>query len=333
MNRKSSAIALGLAIAGVLVLYSTTYTVNFHEMAIRTRFGKPSGVEREAGLHFKWPFFIDSVAKIDRRKQYAESPLVQTATRDGLQVVVRAYLFWEVSATDEGANAFFQSYGGSLEKANDDLAQTLGGAVKAVAGFDFEQLVGPNARLDDAEQAILAGVRASRKIGIEPVAVGISQVVLPQKTTVSVLTRMGEVQNTLAKLETARASSQAEAIKSQATSQVETIRAFALQWGARIEAKGNEEAASYYQEMRQYSELATFLAWIDALRAGLRGSTTFVGDTTRAPFHLLDFDSPIDAKGLPRPKASASAETSAGASDAESTTSPTDVSAAEVANP
>ena len=125
MNKRSSAIALGLAIAAVLVLYSTTYTVSFHEMAIRTRFGKPAGVEREPGLHFKWPFFVDSVTKIDRRKQFAESPLVQTLTRDGLQVVVQAYIFWQVSEGDEGANAFFQSYGGSLENANEDLEQTL----------------------------------------------------------------------------------------------------------------------------------------------------------------------------------------------------------------
>ncbi|MFM7052225.1 MAG: SPFH domain-containing protein [Planctomycetota bacterium] len=307
MNKKTSAIALGLAIVAVLVLYSTTYTVNFHEIAIHTRFGKPAGVEREAGLHFKLPFFIDSVTKIDRRKQFVESPLVQTTTRDGLQVVVQAYLFWQVKESDEEAQAFFVSYGGSLDDAGKDLEQALSGAVKAVAGFSFDELVGPKARLEDAEKAILAGVAGSKKVGIEPISVGISQVVLPQKTTVSVLSRMSEVQNTLAKLEAAKANSQAEALKSQATSQVETIRAFALQWAARIEAKGNEEATVYYERMKQHSDLATFLAWIDALKAGLRGSTTFVGDTTTAPFHLLDLSSEVGGKGIPEPKKSADA--------------------------
>ncbi|MFZ9914703.1 MAG: SPFH domain-containing protein [Phycisphaerales bacterium] len=308
MNKKTSAIALGLAIVAVLVLYSTTYTVNFHEIAIHTRFGKPAGVEREAGLHFKLPFFIDSVTKIDRRKQFVESPLVQTTTRDGLQVVVQAYLFWQVKESDDDAQAFFVSYGGSLDDAGKDLEQALSGAVKAVAGFAFEDLVGPKARLEDAEKAILAGVAGSKKVGIEPISVGISQVVLPQKTTISVLSRMSEVQNTLAKLEGAKANSQAEALKSQATSQVETIRAFALQWAARIEAKGNEEATVYYERMKKHSDLATFLAWIDALKAGLRGSTTFVGDTTTAPFHLLDMTTEIGAKGIPEPpKATAAA--------------------------
>ncbi|MDI9404657.1 MAG: SPFH domain-containing protein [Limnohabitans sp.] len=301
MNKRSSAIALGIAIVAVLVLYSTTYTVNFHEIAIRTRFGVPAGVERDPGLHFKFPFFVDNVTKIDRRKQLVESPLVQTSTRDGLQVVVQAYLFWQVTDGDDGAQKFFQSYGGSLEDASKDLEQALAGAVKAVAGFNFDELVGPKARLADAETAILSGVNNAAKTGIAPVSVGLAQVVLPQKTTVSVLSRMAEVQNTLARLETAKASSQAEALKSQANSQADTIRAFAAQWAARIEAKGNEEAAVYYERMTKHADLATFLAWIDALRAGLRGSTTFVGDTTTAPFHLLDLSTPVDSKGVPRP--------------------------------
>ena len=306
MNKRSSVIALGLAIIAVLVLYSTTYTVSYHEIAIRTRFGKPAGVQRDAGLHLKMPFFVDTVTKVDRRKQLVESPLVQSTTKDGLQIVVQAYLFWQVQDTDDAAQAFFMSYGGSLEEASKDLEQTLAGAVKAVASFNFDELVGPNAKLADAEKAILAGVAASTKTGVQPVMVGLSQVVLPQKTTVSVLSRMSEVQNTLAKLEGAKASSQAQALTSQANSQASTIRDFASQWATRIEAKGTEEATQYYKQLDEHAELATFLAWIDAMRAGLRGSTTYVGDTTTAPFHLLDLSSPVDASGVPQPKGSTS---------------------------
>jgi membrane protease subunit HflC len=321
MNKRTSAFTLGIAIVLVLVLYSTTYTVNFHEFAIRTRFGVPAGVEREAGLHFKFPFFVDSVTKIDRRLQFAESPLQTVQTSDGLQVVVRAYLFWKVKDSDKEAQDFFVSYGGSLDSANSDLEQTLAGAVKAVGGFRFEDLVGPKARLADAEKAILAGVAGAQKVGVEPVAVGLSQIVLPQKTTVSVLSRMSEVQNTLAKLENAKANSAAEALRSQAKSQSDTIVAFANQWASRIEGRGSEEATAYYERMKQYSELATFLAWLDAMRAGLRGSTTFIGDTTRAPFHLLDFGAAVDGRGVPQPaeeaaaKAAASASESAGATE------------------
>ena len=303
MNKRTSAFALGFVILLVLVLYSTTYTVNFHEFAIRTRFGVPAGVEREAGLHVKYPFFIDSVTKIDRRMQLVESPLQTVQTRDGLHVVVRAYLFWRVRDDDKDAQAFFTSYRGSLQDAAANLEQTLAGAVKSVSGFNFDELVGPNARLEDAEKAILSGLEGAKKTGIEPTSVGLSQIVLPQKTTVSVLARMAEVQNTLASLEKAKANSQAEALRGQAKSQADTIVAFTTQWASRIEGKGSEEATAYYERMKDYSDLATFLAWIDALKAGLRGSTTYIGDTTRAPFHLLDLGAKVDAKGIPQPQA------------------------------
>jgi cytochrome c556 len=133
-------------------------------------------------------------------------------------------------------------------------------------------------------------------------ACGGPALVLPQKTTVSVLSRMAEVQNTLAKLESAKAASQAEALKSQASSQADTIRAFATQWASRIENKGNAEATVYYERMKEHAELATFLAWIDAMKAGLRGSTPSVGDTSQAPFHLFDLSTRPDRNGIPQPK-------------------------------
>ena len=55
MNR-TIGIVVGALIVLVLVLYNTTYTVNFHEIAIVTRFGKPAGVITEPGLHMKAPF-------------------------------------------------------------------------------------------------------------------------------------------------------------------------------------------------------------------------------------------------------------------------------------
>jgi hypothetical protein len=47
--------------------------------------------------------------------------------------------------------------------------------------------------------------------------------------------------------------------------------------------------------------LAVFLAWLDTLKAGLRGSTTFVTDTAQAPFHLLEIDAQPGSSGIPQP--------------------------------
>ncbi|MFN5497543.1 MAG: hypothetical protein ACK5C3_13325, partial [bacterium] len=99
--------------------------------------------------------------------------------------------------------------------------------------------------------------------------------------------------------------------------QADTIVAFATQWASRIEGKGSEEATAYYEKMKEYSDLATFLAWLDALKAGLRGSTTYIGDTTRAPFHLLDLDAPVGANGIPQPSGEKKQSASATATESE----------------
>ena len=40
---------------------------------------------------------------------------------------------------------------------------------------------------------------------------------------------------------------------------------------------------------------------LDTLKAGLRGSTTFVTDTAQAPFHLLEIDAETGPSGIPQP--------------------------------
>ena len=295
-------IAAGAVILLVLTLFNTTYTVNYHELAVATRFGKPMEVVQQPGLHFKAPFFIDSVTKLDTRLQLSESNLETVLTKDGQQVVVRAFLLWRVDPKSEAAMAFFTGYG-TLDAAGKELETRLNASIRGAVGrFAFTDLIGANSRLPDAEQAILEDLNRNPMAGVEARSVGLSQVVLPPKTTIAVVKRMSAVQETLANLEESRGQAEADAIKSQAASQADTIRNFADQWAAEIEAVGNTEATRYYEQMKQEADLAIFLAWLDTLRASLTGSTTFVTDMTKAPFHMIDLDAATDANGIPQPQ-------------------------------
>lgn len=298
---KTLPVLTGAVIVVVLMLFNTTYTVNYHEVAVATRFGKPSGVVRDPGMHFKAPFFIDGVTKIDTRQQLSESNLETVLTKDGQQVVVKAFMLWRVDPKGDSALKFFTSYG-TLEAASREIETRLNASIRGAVGqFAFSDLIGARSRLPDAEKAIVVDLQRNPMDGIEPVTVGLSQIVLPPKTSIAVIKRMSAVQETLANLEEAKGASAAEALRSQAKSQADIIMNFADQWAARIEAKGNEEATRYYQEMKGEAELAIFLAWLDTLRMSLSQSTTYITDTTRAPFHLIDLDAPVDAKGIPQP--------------------------------
>ncbi|MDA0802382.1 MAG: SPFH domain-containing protein [Planctomycetota bacterium] len=298
--RKRIPIILGLALLAILVLFNTTYTVGEHEIAIVSRLGRPAEVVDESGLHLKAPFFIDQVTTLDTRLQLIESPLETVLTKDGQQVVAQAFLLWRINPSAAQALDFHASFG-ELSAAEGELETRLQGALRLLGGFEFNQLIGTSSKIGDAEAAILADLQATSTTGIEVVKVGISQLVLPPKTTVAVLRRMSAVQETLGNLEESKGAAAADAIKSMAATQADTIRAFTSQWAAEIEAKGAEEAATYYEQMRSEAELAIFLAWLDTLKASLSGSTTFVGDMSRPPFHLLDPDAPISPEGIPVP--------------------------------
>jgi modulator of FtsH protease HflC len=292
----------GAVIVLVLMLFNTTYTVNYHEVAIATRFGKPAGVVREPGMHLKAPFFIDGVAKIDTRQQLSESNLETVLTRDGQQVVVKAFMLWRVDPKGDEALKFFTSYG-SLEAASREIETRLNASIRGAVGqFAFGDLIGAGSRLPDAEKAIVVDLQRNPMDGVEPVTVGLSQIVLPPKTSGAVIKRMSAVQETLANLEESRGQAEADAIKSMAATQADTIRNFAEQWAAEIEAVGNTEATRYYEQMKNEADLAIFLAWLDTLKTSLSGSTTFVTDMTKAPFHMIDLDTPTDAKGIPQPR-------------------------------
>ena len=300
-------IIVSVLIILILIAFNTTYSVNFHEVAIKTRFGKPVQIIQEPGLHFKAPFFIDRITKIDTRKQLIDSPLETVLTRDGQQVMIEAFLLWKVDDS-ESADAqtspaldFFNSYE-TVARASNDLEQQLQGALRVVGGYDFSDLIGVNSRLQDAEAEILADLRTTVKNGVMPVAVGINRMILPESTSISVIRRMAAVQQTLAQLERQRGSAAAQNLESQAATKADTIRNFATQWAAQIESQGNEEADRFYREMQKDAELAILLAWRDTLRDSLTGNTTFITDTTRAPFHLLDLDAPTNENGLPMPQ-------------------------------
>jgi regulator of protease activity HflC (stomatin/prohibitin superfamily) len=294
-------IAIGGLLLLILVLFNTTYTVRFHELAVRTRFGKPAGIERGAGLHLKMPFFIDQVTKLDTRLQLVESTLETILTVDQQQVVVQAFLLWRIDDGEQSSLDFFTAYG-SIEQANRQLEQQLQGALRAVGGFRFADLIGEGSKLPEAEDAILKDLLGHNLRGIKLVSVGISQILLPPKTTNAVLARMAAVQDTLARLEESKGRSEAEALKSNARTLADTIRNFADQWAAQISARGDAEAARYYEQMAQYRELAIFLTWLDTLRSGLSGATTFVTDVSKEPFHLLDPSATTTELGIPKPR-------------------------------
>ncbi len=298
---KGLAIFVGGLLLVILVLFSTTYTVQFHEVAVKTRYGRTSerSVVTKPGLHFRLPFFVDHVTKFDKRLRLAETPLVEVGTADEQSVAVRAFLLWNI---DEDNALMFSKSGTDLE-VQEHVRDALRDALSAsLSQYAFDDLIGPESRLADAEAAILDRLSVLGSLGIEPVSVGLSQVLLPPKVTTAVLARMQAVRQKLAETERAKGEAEAVAIQARANTVADKLRAFAEARAEEIKFKSNELAAGYLEEMAEDEELAIFFVWLETLEDSLKQEVTiFLTDDT-APWHLMNVSMLPGTTGIPQPQ-------------------------------
>jgi membrane protease subunit HflC len=297
---KAFAVIVGLLLLVLLVLFSTTYTVRFHEVAVKTTFGKEETVQDQAGVHFRFPLFIDRVSKYDTRIQLVETPLVEAPTADGQSVVVRSFLMWRIAP--DNVVRFAQSFP-DMAEADRPLRDHLQTAVRGGLGrYGFDDLIGAESQLAEAEQAILDQLGSLQDMGVEPVTVGVSQMVLPAKTTKAVLARMQATRSQLAEAERAKGNSDAVGIRSEAKTTVEKFQAFANQRAEEIRGLGEGMAAKFLAEMSENEELARFMMDVETLKEALSGFTTIFLTDESEPWHLLNEASGGTPGAIPRPQ-------------------------------
>ncbi len=300
--KRPIAIFSGIALLLILLLFSMTYTVSFHEVGIRSRFGQTSedSIIRDAGLHFRLPFFADTVTLLDTRMKILQSPLELLQTADGQQIVVKAYLLWQVDSDGAAPLNFFRSHG-SAEGAKGSIDGQFRDALSVLSSYSFDELTGATNKLSSAEASILDRLTTLKTSGIVPVSVGINRLLLPPKTTTAVLNRMQARRETLAEQRRAKGMADAEAIRAEARAKHDKIMAFASQRAEDIRAEGEAQAAEYLQQMGEDEELAIFLAWLDALETSLSQNTTLVLESNVAPWHLMNLDSETQVGEIPQP--------------------------------
>lgn len=305
MTRPLAMIVGGLLFAAFL-LFSTTYTVKYNEVAIRATFGSvdEDSVVRDAGLHFRWPIFIDKVDKLDTRLQVVESPLEETPTSDDLQVVARGFLFWRVSSDEGGPLDFSQKYE-SIDSAAAALQTLFRTQFAAGLGaYGFEQLIGAGNQLALAEDRIRAAMETETVDGgIEIVAVGVSQLMLPPRTARAVVERMEAERRSLAEAENRKGQAARQTLIGEAATEADLIRSFANRRAREIEGSAARYAKELLEGMRGNQQLAIFLAWLDTLEASLTSRTTIILPAETAPWHLLDQTKVAEREGvIPQPE-------------------------------
>jgi membrane protease subunit HflC len=154
-----------LAIPVILILLSSSFfTVDASEFVYLTQFGRRiavlDGGGEESGLHFKWPWPIQSVQRLDRRLQTFDLPGAELLTRDpggntiDKTLTIDAYVCWRIAGA-EGADQFVRTVG-SVDGAQLILGQRITSELgAAIATMELDKLISTDAKkVDDSREQL-----------------------------------------------------------------------------------------------------------------------------------------------------------------------------------
>ncbi len=112
------------------------------EAVVVTRFGDLSRVLAEPGLAWKLPAPIETIIPVDLRLRTTSTGLQDVGTKDGLRVLVQAYVAWQVPADPARIRQFLRAVRNEPDEAARQLRSLVGSALQVTASsFELADLV------------------------------------------------------------------------------------------------------------------------------------------------------------------------------------------------
>ncbi|HTH96026.1 MAG TPA: protease modulator HflC [Stellaceae bacterium] len=286
----------GLALLIVLgaVAMSCLVMVGAGQAVVITEFGKPVRVLTTPGLAWKLPAPIEGTIPVDLRLLTTSSGLQDVGTRDGLRILVQAYVAWRVPADPRHIKQFLRTVSNDPDGAARQLRSFIGSALQITASnFDLNGLVNTDTnkvKLGEFERQLQAN--AAKQIldiyGVTIDQVGVERLSLPAQTLAATVARMRSERETVAAQRTAEGLRVAAQIRSDAQRDAHITEAQAQAQAASIEADSRRKAAEIYAKAYNADPaLYTMLRSLDTVSAVVGPKTRLVLRTDAAPFNVL----------------------------------------------
>ena len=291
-------LALRLAFAALIaagaVFASASVMVPSGQAIVITRFGDLSRVLVEPGLAWKLPTPIESAIPVDLRLRTSSTGLQDVGTKDGLRILVQAYVAWQVPADPSRIRQFLRAVRNDPDEAARQIRSLVASALQVTASsFELADLVdtSPDRQLLPAFEAKLREQVAAQVLsvfGISVRQVGIERLSLPDATLAATVARMRAERETVAAERTAEGLRAAAEIRAQSTRDARILVAQARTEAADIEAASRREAAAIQSGAYQADPgLYALLRSIDTLGSVVGPNTRMILRTDAAPFNIL----------------------------------------------
>lgn len=294
MNRSIIAGAV-VAVAILIVGYSSTFFVHQSQNAVVVRFGRLiDTVINEPGLHWRVPF-IDQVIFIDRRVINFSADSIELPTLDQKRIVLSAYVRYRI--TDPQV---FYTVARTEQRAESLILQVLSEVLRDRFGSVPMQDI-----LTDKRAALMTDVKSrleptGNTYGIQIVDVRFKRVDLPVANSEAVYNRMRTQRAQEAAGIRASGTREAREKRAEADKQKVVVLAEARKKSEIERGLGDAEATKIYNEaFGRDPEFFDFYRSLQAMRTGLGGnSTTFVGQPKGDFFRFFE-----RGEGSPAPTA------------------------------
>jgi membrane protease subunit HflC len=297
-----------LILAGA-VLAASAIMVSAGTAVVVTEFGRPVRVIGEPGLAWKIPAPVETAIPVDLRLRTTSSGLQDVGTRDGLRILVQAFVAWQVPNDPSDIEQFVRAVRNDPDEAARQLRSFTGSALQVTASsVDLADLVNTDpakvqlAAFESRLQTQLAAP-LRRLYGIEIRQVGIERLSLPETTLSATVARMRSERETVAAQRTAEGLREAAQIRADEARDSRIMVADAQTQAAQIEAESRRQAAEI--QAKAYTgdpQLYMMLRSLDTLGSMIGPNTRLVLRTDAAPFNVLvqgppQTESPADASG------------------------------------
>ena len=275
-------------------LSASAVMVSAGQAVVVTQFGAPVRVLTEPGLAWKLPAPVQGTIPVDLRLRTTSTGLQDVGTRDGLRILVQAYIAWQVPADPDRVRQFVRAVRNDPDEAARQLRSFVGSALQVTASsFDLADLVNTDPdrlRLQAFETGLQAQIaqQVLATYGIAVRQVGIERLSLPETTLAATVGRMRSERETVAAERTAEGLRAAAQIRSEAARDSRITIAGARTEAAEIEAASRREAAAI--NARAYDadpDLYLMLRSLDTLTSVIGQNTRLVLRTDAAPFSVL----------------------------------------------
>lgn len=282
---------IAAAVTAIAAVAACLILVGPSEGVVVTRFGDPVRVLAHPGLAWRLPAPIESTTKVDLRLRTTSSGLQDVGTRDGLRVLVQAYVAWQVPDDPQHIRQFLRAVRNQPDEAAEQLRSFVRSSLEITASsFDLASLVNTDpakVQLDQFERRLSDRLRDQvlTVYGITIRQVGIESLTLPSETLVATVARMRAERQTVATERMAEGERVAAEIRSNADRDARVAVAKARAEAADTEAKSRVQAADIYA--RAYATdpgLYTLLRSFDTLDSVISQNTRLILRTDAAPF-------------------------------------------------